>query len=140
MVYPLDRRHWAGSGRVGGLVHEALAGQDATDTAGEIADFAMSTAGAGSGLGWKSTAVLASHANYWSDALGAAALGGDANPTTFGYEPLVLVESPLVVGTYTPTYLKTLAGDGVAKVNVLGGPLAMPTATVNSLLADIAAG
>jgi hypothetical protein len=123
----------------GGISVLRIAGQDATDTAGQLAKFALSTGGSGTGLGWTSKAALASHANYWSDALGAAALGGGAN-ASFGDEPIILVESPTVVGTYAPAALTKLAGSGVSKLNVLGGPLAMPTTTVNSLLAAIAAG
>jgi putative cell wall-binding protein len=123
----------------GGVSVLRIAGQDATDTAGQLAEFALSTGGSGTGLGWTSMAALASHANYWSDALGAAALGGGAN-ASFGDEPIILVESPTVVGTYAPAALTKLAGSGISKLNVLGGPLAMPTTTVNSLLAAIAAG
>jgi putative cell wall-binding protein len=125
----------------GGVSVLRLAGQDATDTAGQIANFAL--AAAPSGLGWDANGtktVLASHANYWSDALGAAALGGGAS-STYGYEPLVLVESPLVVGTYTTAELATLKGlspNAITGITVLGGPLAMPATTVSALQAGLA--
>lgn len=124
----------------GGISVLRIAGQDATDTAAKIANFALTAAP--SGLGWSALGtktVLASHANYWSDALGAAALGGGAS-TTYGYEPLILVESPLVVGQYTTAELATLKGltPAVTGITVLGGPLAMPSSTVTTLQAGLA--
>jgi putative cell wall-binding protein len=107
-----------------------IAGIDATDTAGMVATFATATA-ANTGLGWTPTSVLASHADYWSDALGAAALGGT------NQQPIILVESPLVIGQYTTALLPTLGALGVGNLTVLGGPLAMPSSTVNSLLTGL---
>ncbi len=82
-------------------------------------------------------AVLASHVDYWSDALGAAALGGGANPTTYGTEPIILVENPTTIGSYTASELSTLGGAGISNLTVLGGPLAMPSSTVSTLLAGL---
>jgi putative cell wall-binding protein len=120
-----------------------VAGIDATDTAAQIANFALSTAGAGTGLGFTAGAVnmrnvIVSHGDYWSDALGAAALGGGAN-ATFGFEPVILTQSPTVIGTYTLAELKVLGGltPAVTGLTVLGGPLAMPSSTVNALLAGL---
>lgn len=115
----------------GGISVLRIAGIDATDTAAQIANFAM--AAAPSGLGLNVTTVLASHADYWSDALGSAALGGGANQATYGYEPLILVQNPTTVGPYTTTELGTLHKKGVTGITVLGGTLAMPSATVTSL-------
>ncbi|MBW4029547.1 MAG: hypothetical protein HIU57_02570 [Acidobacteria bacterium] len=125
----------------GGISVLRIAGIDATDTAAQIANFAWSTAGNNSGLGWTAAAgfnsILASHADYWSDALGAAALGGGGNPTQFGYEPILLTQSPLVIGTYTTKELAVAGSLGVNHLNVLGGPLAMPAATVTAMLAGL---
>jgi putative cell wall-binding protein len=113
-----------------------IAGIDATDTAAQIANFAL--AAAGTGLGWTAGnhAVLASHVDYWTDALGAAALGGGAN-ASFGTEPIVLVENPTTVGQYTTAEMPKLGAAGVSNLTVLGGPLAMPSSTVQSLLAGL---
>nr|MDA8291260.1 cell wall-binding repeat-containing protein [Actinomycetota bacterium] len=115
-----------------------IAGQDATDTAAQIANFAFAAAPAG--LGWSpANGILASHGNYWSDALGAAPLGGGVS-ATYGNEPLILVENPTTVGQYTTAELTTLKGltPPVTKITVLGGPLAMPATTVASLQAGLA--
>jgi hypothetical protein len=128
----------------GGISVLRIAGIDATDTAAQIANFALSTAGANSGLGLTegvvgNRSVLASHVDYWSDALGAAALGGGANMTTFGFEPIILTENPTLVGQYATAELKVLAGlsTPVTGLTVLGGPLAMPSSTVQTLLAGL---
>jgi putative cell wall-binding protein len=123
----------------GGISVMRIAGIDATDTAAQIANFAY--AAAGTGLGWTAAAgknaVLASHGDYWSDALGAAALGGGANAASFGTEPIILVQSPTVVGKYTTAELPVLGGLGISNLTVLGGPLAMPSSTVQTLLAGL---
>lgn len=127
----------------GGISVLRIAGIDATDTAAQIANFAWSTAGANSGLGWTATSghnsVIVSHGDYWSDALGAAALGGGANATTFGTEPILLAESPLVIGSYTTKALGVAGAlpGGITGLTVLGGPLAMPSSTVNTMLAAL---
>jgi putative cell wall-binding protein len=127
----------------GGISVLRIAGIDATGTAAQIANFALSTAGSNSGLGLTAgvvgnRAVIASHGDYWSDALGAAALGGGAN-ASFGFEPIILTQSPTVVGPYTTAELAVLAGltPQVTNLTVLGGPLAMPSSTVNTLLAGL---
>ena len=124
----------------GGISVLRIAGIDATDTAAQIANFAYSTAGNNSGLGWTAGAgmnsVLVSHVDYWSDALGAAALGGGAN-ATFGYEPILVAENPTTIGTYTTKALGVAGSLGVNHLNVLGGPLAMPAATVTAMLAAL---
>jgi hypothetical protein len=123
-----------------------IAGIDATDTAAQIANFALSTAGSGTGLGYSlgstngNSNVIVSHGDYWTDALGAAALGGGANPTSFGFEPILVTESPTVVGPYTGVELAklgALASNPATGLTVLGGPLAMPAATVNQLLSSL---
>ena len=129
----------------GGISVLRIAGIDATDTAAQIANFALSTAGANTGLALTegtatNRSVIASHGDYWSDALGAAALGGGANTTGFGFEPIILTENPTTVGQYTTAELKVLSGlttNPVTGLTVLGGPLAMPSSTVQALLAGL---
>jgi putative cell wall-binding protein len=120
----------------GGISVLRIAGIDATDTAAQIANFALASGTAG--LGWTAGnhSVLASHVDYWTDALGAAALGGGAN-ASYGTQPIILVESPLVIGQYTTAELTKLAAAGVTNLTVLGGPLAMPSSTVQTLLAGL---
>ncbi|HEY5304856.1 MAG TPA: cell wall-binding repeat-containing protein [Acidimicrobiales bacterium] len=120
----------------GGISVLRIAGIDATDTAVQIANFAL--ASGTSGLSWTAGnhSVLVSHVDYWTDALGAAALGGGAN-ATFGTQPIILVESPLVIGQYTTKEMPVLGAGGVANLTVLGGPLAMPSSTVQTLLAGL---
>ena len=125
----------------GGISVLRIAGIDATDTAAQIANFAL---GQGTtGLAWTAGnhAVIASHGDYWTDALGAAALGGGANQT-FGTEPIILVQNPTTVGQYTTAELAVLAGltapaGPIYNLTVLGGPLAMPSSTVQTLLAGL---
>ena len=78
-----------------------------------------------------------SHVDYWSDALGAAALGGGGNLTTFGYEPILVTENPTTIGTYTTKELGVVGALGVNHLNVLGGPLAMPATTVSAMLSGL---
>jgi putative cell wall-binding protein len=125
----------------GGISVLRIAGIDATDTAAQIANFALAQGTAG--LGWTAGnhAVLASHVDYWTDALGAAALGGGAN-SSFGTEPIILVQNPTTVGKYTTAELTVLGGltapaGPVYNLTVLGGPLAMPSSTVQTLLAGL---
>ncbi len=121
----------------GGISVLRIAGIDATDTAAQIANFALAASTAGLALSGSHT-VMASHVDYWADALGSAALGGGANGS-FGFEPLILVENPTTVGSYTTAALPVLraAPGSVIGLTVLGGPLAMPTSTVNALLAGL---
>jgi putative cell wall-binding protein len=118
----------------GGVSVLRIAGVDATDTAAQIANFAWGASGT-TGLGWNKNSVIASHADYWSDALGAAALGGTTG--TYGPAPIILTENPTTVGTYTTAELATLKTDGVVNLTVLGGPLAMPALTVQQLLSGL---
>jgi putative cell wall-binding protein len=123
-----------------------IAGKDSTDTAGMIANFALSSS-ASNGLGLTAGVtgrhnVIVSHGDYWTDALGAAALGGGANTTAqtgFGFEPILVTSGPTTLGSYITAELGTLGGLGtpVTGLTVLGGPLAMPSSTVNALLAAL---
>jgi putative cell wall-binding protein len=121
----------------GGISVLRIAGIDNTDTAAQIANFAWGASGV-SGLGWTAAsgkdAIMVSHGNYWTDALGAAALGGGS--TNFGYEPILLAQSPTVIGQYTMAELANVPS-GVVNLTVLGGPLAMPSSTVQTLLAGL---
>jgi putative cell wall-binding protein len=120
----------------GGISVLRIAGIDNTDTAAQIANFAWGTGGV-SGLGWTAASghdsVMVSHGDYWTDALGAAALGGGANQATYGYEPILLTQTPTVIGQYTTAELAKVPS-GVVNLTVLGGPLAMPASTVQTLL------
>ena len=123
-----------------------IAGQDYTDTATQVAKFELSTT-AGAGLNWGTTpsgmsaGFLLSHGDYWSDALGAAALGGQSgltlNGTKYTYEPILLTLNPTTVGSYLNAYATSLA-PSTAAVNVLGGPLAVTSTVVASVQSALA--
>jgi putative cell wall-binding protein len=115
----------------GGISVLRIAGIDATDTAAQLANFALATGGAGLGWATSTSTVMASHVDYWTDALGAAAYGAVNN------QPLILVENPTTIGQYTTAELPTLASSNISNLTVLGGPLAMPSSTVNTLLAGL---
>jgi hypothetical protein len=124
-----------------GITVLRIAGSDGTDTAGQLANLELAKTSNFSGLGWASTGVVISHGDYWSDALGAGALAGGAN-TAFGTaEPILLTENPTTVGTFTSAILaaagssKGIQGDvSIGTFHILGGPLAMPSSTINSLI------
>ncbi len=123
----------------GGISVLRIAGYDYTETAVQLAKF--ETAAANTGLEWAPTGYLVSHGDYWSDALGAAAIAGNSNftfnGTTYGYEPILTTENPTTIGQYLQSYITSLA-PSTASVNVLGGPLAVTPTVVSSLQASLA--
>lgn len=128
----------------GGISVLRVAGQVASDTAAQLANFELAAAPTGLGWGSSSTAVLVSHADYWSDALGAAALGGESiainGAGAYGNEPVLLVDSPASAGSYVGPELSKLAiaYPRIQTLNILGGPLAVPPTMVDTLEASLA--
>lgn len=128
----------------GGISVLRIAGIDYTDTATQLAKFETSTT---QGLAWDAgtpKGFLVSHGDYWSDALGAAAIGGNASFSinggpAFGYEPILTTQNPTTPGSYIGGYL-TGAKAPAAQLNVLGGPLAVTSSVVTSLQGSLAAG
>ena len=128
-----------------GMTVVRLAGEDGTDTAGMIARF-EDAQGAGLGLAWvprnAGWALLAQGASP-SDALGAAAISGSATESIF------LTKSPKGgLGSYTPQVLvdagsATGLGNAahpapISHLQVLGGPLAVPTTQIDAALLALA--
>jgi putative cell wall-binding protein len=125
-----------------------VAGKDYTDTARELARFeaASSTAGLGWTVGHR---VMVARGNGFTDGLCGAVLE-NAHSTQTGAagttRPLLLTESPTTVGTYLTTFLKVTghtgidrkAGQTVTALTVLGGPLAVSTAEISAMQADLA--
>jgi putative cell wall-binding protein len=124
----------------GGISVLRIAGQDATDTAYQVAKF--EGAASGQGLAWKpsSQTVLVAQGKYWSDALAAAPIAGK------NQEPILLTEGPTQgLGQYLTAALNaagggTLLQNTVLTVQVLGGPLAVPAAQITAMQAALAAG
>lgn len=117
-----------------------VAGDDYTDTAVELAKFEMS----GDGLRWAASSVVAvARGDFSSDGLaGAVLVAGEGNSNRHDPEPLLLTESPTVVGKYLDDFFE-VAGSArgmctdempVTSLTILGGPLAVSTATVDAML------
>ena len=122
-----------------------IAGQDATDTARELARFEM--AGSSSGLGWTpGQRIMVTRGDGFTDGIAGAVLDGPHNTATgAGTRPLLLTESPTTIGTYLTTFLKVTGHSGidatsaktVSAVTVLGGTLAVSTAVLASMQTDL---
>ena len=135
------------------LVQEAgisvlrVAGKDYTDTAAQLARF--EAAAKTTGLGWTPEhRAMVARGNGFSDGIAGAVLDSPHNAATGGpgtARPLLLTETPTVVGTYLTTFLTTTGATGIGGtttktltfLSVLGGPLALSTAAVAAMQADL---
>ncbi len=120
-----------------------VAGKDYTDTAAELARFEV--AGATAGLGWTpGHRIMVARGNGFTDGLCGAVLDSAHNSTagpTGTARPLLLTETPTVVGTYLTTFLKVTGHTGIGKtpaktitaLTVLGGPLAVSTGAIAAM-------
>ena len=125
-----------------------IAGKDYTDSARQLARF--ESAGATSGLGWtQGHRIMVARGDGFTDGLCGAVLENPHNTTTgsAGTErPLMLSESPTQVGGYLATFLKVTghggiggtAGKTITSLTVLGGPLAVSTASIATMKTDLA--
>ncbi len=124
-----------------------VAGKDYTDTSRELARF--ETAGATAGLGWTpGHRLMVARGNGFTDGLAGAVLESPHNAatgTSRAPHPLLLIENPTTVGPYVTTFL-TVTGHGgiggtrtktVRALTVLGGPLALSTASIAHMQADL---
>ncbi len=129
-----------------------IAGQDATDTAQELASFELNQQGSAfTGLGWGATwggTIMVARGDFYADALAGSVL--DALNT----EPLVLTENPSTVGQYLAAFLgaggssagidalNSVAGSNgnIERIQPLGGPLALNATTLNTMVTDVANG
>ena len=126
-----------------------VAGKDATDTAVELARFEV--AATSSGLGWTpGHRVLVARGNGFSDGIAGAVLDSPKNTATGpqgSARPLLLTETPSVVGTFITAFLKTTGTKGIGgtstktltALTALGGPLALSTAALAAMEADLGA-
>ncbi|MDA8342743.1 MAG: cell wall-binding repeat-containing protein [Actinomycetota bacterium] len=124
-----------------------VAGKDYTDTARELARF--ESAGSPGGLGWTpGHRIMLARGDGFTDGLCGAVLENPHNTTTgsAGTErPLMLSESPTQVGGYLTTFLKVTgfggiggtAGKTITSITVLGGPLAVSTASIAAMKTDL---
>ena len=112
-----------------------IAGQSYTDTSVQLAKFESSTTT--SGLGWIGTgSVTIARGNGFTDGLAGADIPGSAE------EPMLLTQSPTVVGTTLADFLRIagttgIGGQPVTYFMILGGPLAITQTTINSMGADL---
>jgi putative cell wall-binding protein len=131
-----------------------IAGQDATDTAQQLASFELNQAGPTfQGLGWGATGtwnntILVSHGDFFADALAGSVLAH------LHAQPLLLTVDPSTIGTYLAGFLalggsaagvdglNTVAGmsGNIRTIQPLGGALALPAPTLAAISQDVAAG
>jgi len=124
-----------------------VAGKGYTDTAREIARFEL--AGATGGLGWTpGRTFMVARGDGYTDGLCGAVLDDTHNTATGpsgSARPLLLTEGPTTVGTYLAGFLETTGHTGIRgtghkqlrAITVLGGPLAVTTATVAAMRTDL---
>jgi len=132
-----------------------IAGEDATDTSQQLAQFelnsASTTAGA-SGLGWdagKSNQVVLTNGAFYADALSAAGFastGAGPATNTGNPEPILLTEDPNTIGQYLESFLETggspngfafpgdTSGGRINTINVVGGIDSVTGATLDNAL------
>jgi large repetitive protein len=125
-----------------------VAGKDYTDTAVQLARF--EAAAATTGLAWTpGHKALVARGNGFTDGIAGAVLDSPHNTATGAAgtaRPLLLTETPTVVGTFLTAFLKTTGNKGIdgtaaktiTSFTVLGGPLALTTATVAQMQTDLA--
>lgn len=123
-----------------------VAGADGSATSVELANLEAASPVVGSGLGWDAShrldAVAVARGDGFSDGLAGAVAAATGGAGGTGPEPLLLTESPVTVGTALGQFLREagIAGidhDGVPVKNltVLGGPLAITTASLQLMKA-----
>ena len=126
-----------------------VAGQDGTDTAAMLARFEAGVTTAG--LGWTpGHRVLLARGTGFTDGIAGAVFDSPLNTAT-GPEgsarPLLLTESPTTPGSFLSAFLTATGKKGidgqaaktVTSFSVLGGPLALSTAALAAMEADLGA-
>ncbi len=122
-----------------------VAGTDYTGTAVELADMELGSTTDYRGLGWSPTrGVTAARGDFYTDGLAGAVVAAHGGTTSGGPEPMLLTESPTSVGSDLTAFLEEAGVDGidgdgtrVTRLTVLGGPLALSTAVVDAMVADL---
>jgi putative cell wall-binding protein len=124
-----------------------IGGQDATDTAVQLADFEMASKSGHLGAGWTGNgAVAVARGDYFTDGLaGAIVAAGGGRAHTHQPEPLLLCENPTTVGPYLSAFLSEAgrngidgdAGNRVTSLTILGGPQAVSQSAVATMTGDL---
>ena len=124
-----------------------IGGQDATDTAVQLADFEMASKSGHMGAGWTGNGgVAVARGNYFTDGLaGAIVAAGGGRAHTHQPEPLLLCENPTTVGPYLSAFLSEAgrsgidgnAADRVTSLTILGGPQAVSQSVVTTMTGDL---
>jgi hypothetical protein len=114
-----------------------IAGIDYTDSAAELAKFETSHI-ANTGLGWTSTTLLLTQGAHVNDALGAAALSAGPGASLATTAPLILTTSPIAGLSTADTTVLGILGKTISTIQPLGGPLALPAATITAALTALA--
>ncbi|MGH8987050.1 MAG: cell wall-binding repeat-containing protein, partial [Acidimicrobiales bacterium] len=122
-----------------------VAGKDYTDTAEQLAEMELGTTKGYEGLGWAPTrGVTVARGDFYPDGLAGAVVAAHGGSTGGGAEPMLLTENPTEVGADLTVFLeeagsKGIDGDGarVTSLTVLGGPLALTTSVVDSMVAEL---
>ncbi len=122
-----------------------VAGTDYTDTAVQLADMELGSTTGHEGLGWSAThGVTVARGDFFTDGLAGAVVAAHGGATGSGPEPVLLTETPTSVGTYLTSFLDEAGSRGidddgtrVTSLTILGGPLALTTAVVTSMEADL---
>ncbi len=122
-----------------------VAGTDYTGTAVELADMELGSTTAHRGLGWSATrGVTVARGDFYTDGLAGAVVAAHGGTTGGDPEPMLLAESPTSVGSDLTAFLEEAGADGidgdgtrVTRITVLGGPLALSTAVVDAMVADL---
>lgn len=124
-----------------------IAGQDATDTAVQLADFEMASKPGHLGAGWTGNGdVAVARGDYFTDGLaGAIVAAGGGRTHTHQPEPLLLCENPTTVGPYLSAFLSEAghrgidgdAADRVTSLTILGGPQAVSQSVVVTMTGDL---
>lgn len=130
-----------------GLSVLRIAGQSATDTAVQLAQFEMASKTARLGAGWAgSGGVTVARADYFTDGLaGAVVAAGAGRQHTHVPEPLLLCTNPSTVGQYLSRFLSSAgrtgidgdAADQVSSITILGGPGAVSPSIVTTMTGDL---
>ena len=117
-----------------------VAGGDFTDTAVQLAR--LETAASPTGAGWQGTGDLTvARGDFFTDGLAGAVVAA-AGPASGSPEPLLLTESPTLVGGALAAFLQAagrtgVGGRKVTHLTVLGGPLALTQTTVDAMGSDL---
>ena len=124
-----------------------IAGQDAADTAAQLADFEMAPKSGHAGAGWTgSGAVTVARGDFFSDGLaGSIVAAGGGRTHVHVPEPLLLCTNPSTVGHYLSTFLATagragidgISEDRVTTLTVLGGPDAVSPSALATMTGDL---